>query len=64
MDHLYLRNQTGTDSHFYYARGRDNDAEEVVDRPVTIVDKKRVSTFRASASFLKGGNDRSIVVKT
>ena len=51
MDHLYLRNQTGTDSHFYHARGRDNDAEEVVDRPVTIVDKKRVSTFRASASF-------------
>ena len=33
MDHLYLRNQTGTDSHFNHARGRDNDAEEVVDRP-------------------------------
>ena len=33
MDHLYLRNQTGTDSHFNHARGRDNDAEEVVEHP-------------------------------
>lgn len=33
MDHLFLRNQTGTDSHFNHARGRDNDAEEVVDHP-------------------------------
>lgn len=33
MDHLYLRNQAGTDSHFNHARGRDNDAEEVVEHP-------------------------------
>ena len=33
MDHLYLRNQTGTDSHFNHARGRNNDAEEIVEHP-------------------------------
>ena len=33
MDHLYLRNQTGVNRYFNHARGRDNDAEEVVDYP-------------------------------
>jgi hypothetical protein len=33
MDHLFLRNQTGMNRYFNHARGRDKDAEEVLDHP-------------------------------
>lgn len=51
MDHLYLRNQTGTDSHFNHARGRDNDTEEVAERP---------RDYRRQKERL--GNSRSLLI--
>ena len=55
MEHLYLKNEKGMDFHFNHARGRNNDVEDTVERPLNYHRQKE----RLGASRQRLINERS-----